>query len=163
MTNAIADKPANLQSEAEGIIPLNFVLIDTMFLDNISVAFEDDRYPVFTPFPWDSEYFIVASIEQVTVDDTVNSLNVSDNQKYNLYNVVSEPGFPQTQNTTCFNTNSSSPCTVNVRLQVSPSTLISNIRQSKHGTDSIKIFIDEGGIIGGFGFFAFLFSMYAID
>ena len=106
---------------------------------------------------------MIASINQVTWDDTLNSLDRNDNQEYNTYDVTSQPSFLTGQNTTCFHTNSSSPCTIGIQLQVSPDTLLGELRQSGHGIDRTQIFIDEGGIIGGVAFFAFFLGIYVLN
>jgi len=167
LTKAAAGNSENLQDGFGGVIPLHYVFLEPIFSDNISAALTGGtgRYPVFTSFPWDSAFFIVTSIEQTTIDDTLHTLNLSNYQKYpeyNLYSVISEPGFPVEQNTTCFTSNSSSPCTVTVQLQVSTNNLVGTTRQSGHPVDSSSTIIDEGGVVGGVSFFAFSLSIYLI-
>jgi hypothetical protein len=83
-------------------IPHHYDLIDPLFSNNISSALEleNDRYPVHRNFPWDSTSFIIASIEQVTVDDKLNSLKWTDYKtypRYHRYNIESEQDLPPTR------------------------------------------------------------------
>jgi hypothetical protein len=165
LTSAIAQKPANLRLGG-GVIPLHYEFIDPEFANNVSEAIkpEDDRYAVSMQYPWDSTNFLVASIAQLTTFDAANSLKWSNNDefpKYNLYNVYEAPGATINQSTTCFGTKVG-PCTISVILQISPESLVSEIRQSGPGIESVDILIDEGAIVGGLSFFAFFLNMYMV-
>jgi len=163
--NFTSQKPANLH-QGGGVIPLHYELIDQIFTENVSEAIklEDDRYPVSMQYPWDSTNFLVASIEELTTYDAANSLKWSNNDefpKYNFYNVYEVPGATINESTTCFGTKVG-PCTISVILQVTPESLVSEIRQSGPGIESVDILLDEGAIVGGLSFFAFFLTMYMV-
>ena len=163
LTNGTANISTNFHGKGGKSVPLAYQLIDPTFSQNVTEALEDKRYPFSTQYPWHSADFVLSSISLTTIDDTVNSLNVSDNKKYNIYNVdSSQPGFPVRQNSTCFHTTTSSPCTVSVQLAITPSTLLSSVMRSEHATNLKKILLDEGAIIGGITFFTFFFGIYTI-
>jgi hypothetical protein len=139
-----------------------------VFSENISAALvsEDERYPVYLQYPWDSTNSHIANLEQITVDDTVNSLDWSNYKtypKYNYYDVYTEPGGIQNNvddaaATYCRNTTAS--CTILLRLQINSQSLISEVRHSDPGISKVDILLDEAAIVGGLSFLSSFLNMY---
>jgi hypothetical protein len=163
---AAVSTPKNLYNTGGGIIPLHYKLIDPIFSTNISAAAiqNDDRYPIYNLFPWDSFAFVIASFQQITVDDTVNSLkwaNHAKYPKYNKYDVAQELVYPIDKTRTCLN-GTLEPCQMDFTLQVSTTTLISIVQQSHSKLDRPSTFLEEGAILGAFSFIASFLTMYMV-
>lgn len=164
LTNATGQKPANLRIDG-GDLHLHYGLIDPAFSENIEEAliFDDSRCPVNTEYPWNTANFVVANVEQVTVSDTVDSLDWSNWNtfpKYNFYNVISsQPVALIDPDSGCFNA-TDGPCTMIITFQLSPASVISQIRESKPGIDRVEIFLNEGAILGAMSYLAFFLNMY---
>lgn len=146
-----------------GIIPLHYTFIDPVFTNNISVAFHNNRYPLYTSYPWQTTGFVIASLNQITMDDAANSLKSTDHKDYsqhNIYDVFSAPDFPA--NITSCSGNVKAPCFRNATLQISHTSQISNIRTSQPEIGPVQMLLDEGAILGGVSFVTYFLGLYAV-
>ena len=151
-----------------GFIPLRYQFIDPLFSDNISAALvpEDQRYPVYLHYPWDSTNYLIANLKQITVDDTVNSLNWSNFKtypKYTYYDVYTESGtitYRLNDTLVTYCGNKTTQCDMILRLQINSQSPISEIRHSNPGISKVDIRLGESAIVGGISFVLLFLNMY---
>ena len=102
------------------------------------------------------------------MDDPVNSLNWSnyeDYPEYNFYNTyATSGGIDDPIGAACGNNLSvpSAPCTVSVRFEIDPASLIGEVRQSRPGISRVDAILLEGAIVGGVAFLSGFISLWAL-
>ena len=115
-------------------------------------------------YPWETTGYIIANIEQVTIDDPINSLNWRNHDeypKYNFYKIYPESGVTNNPITSSCR-NLSASCNILLTLQITPQSLVNEIRQSEHGIQKWVMILNEGAIVGGVSLIAFFLNMYAL-
>ena len=115
-------------------------------------------------YPWETTGLVIANIEQVTIDDAVNSLSWRNHDKYpeyNFYNIYPESGVTNNPITSSCR-NLSASCDIVLTLQITPQSLVNEVRQSNHGLKKWDMILNEGAIVGGVSLVTFFLSMYVL-
>jgi len=157
-TNTIARNPAKLCNKSQGFITLSYIPIDKT-LRHDEIFDYNQRYPVFSPYPWYSNNYVVANIEQETIEDAVGSIITNGAKKYRTYKVNATPGSFIEPQTSCFN-ETSPPYTQIIKLQISPQSLLTTWRKSGYGINRGTIILNEGAIVGGVMLLQFFLALY---